>query len=157
MAIKLFAEGFYVTLGVLIAVLLIVGIVMLVKYLVEESEERSNKAKRILKDLNTYVKKQMYEELYYINKYKQQLENGKWPGEMNEKFEELDSDTEIFDTTFNEEGEIEKKKIRLLKLKDCFKHSLTNKKIENSSNDPIQKQQTDNSNKPLENDDNNIQ
>ena len=76
---------------------------------------------------------------------------------MNEKFEDSDPDTESFDTSLNEEGDIEKRKIRLLKLKACFKHSLTKNTIENLSNGPIQKHQTNNSNKPMENDDKNIQ
>jgi len=119
--IKYILIAFACVIGVALAAGLIVLVVTLIKKISQEMARREKKAKTVLGDREIYLKKQMFEELAYIEKYKKELEEGKWPREMNQKFEydEPNSDDIICEVTEN--GFILRHKKRFLRLKECFK------------------------------------
>jgi nitrogen fixation-related uncharacterized protein len=113
--------GIACTIGVVIAVGAIIFLIGVIRRIYEEMESRERKAETILGDRETYLKREMFEELAYIEKYKKELEQGKWPREMNQKFEYAEPKSKGFICEVSEEGLIFKPRKRFLKLKDCFK------------------------------------
>nr|MCR5454499.1 hypothetical protein [Bacteroidales bacterium] len=85
--LKYIVMGFACTVGVVLVGVVAACVIMLFKRISDEIDSRERKAKTILDDRNIYLKNQMFEELAYIEKYKKDLEQGKWPREMNQKFE----------------------------------------------------------------------
>ncbi len=82
-----FLTSFVGTFGVLVAIGVIVGIGMLIKRATEKKEAREKKAKTVLEDRDIYLKKQMFEELSYIENTKRNSNkaNGpaKWTKSLN--------------------------------------------------------------------------
>ena len=108
---------------------------------------REKKAKTVLGDRDIYLKKQMFEELAYIEKYKKELEQGKWPREMEKKFEYNEPKTNEYICEFTESGLLIKPKKRFLKLKDCFKKKKGDKQDDNQPKDnPKEVKKKDNDN-----------
>ena len=116
-----FLTSFVGTFGVLVAIGVIVGIGMLIKRATEKKEAREKKAKTVLEDRDIYLKKQMFEELSYIEKYKKELQQGEWPREMDEKFEYNEPKSKDFIFEISADGFIFKRRKRFLKLKECFR------------------------------------
>lgn len=126
--------------GVALAVGCIAFVISIARRISDEINSREKKAKTVLGDRDIYLKKQMFEELAYIEKYKKELEEGKWPREMNQKFEydEPKSDDIICEIT--ESGFLLKHKKRFLRLKESFKK----KKGDNDKNKKNNKDKGDN-------------
>nr|MCR5454115.1 hypothetical protein [Bacteroidales bacterium] len=91
--------------------------------------------KTILDDRNIYLKNQMFEELAYIEKYKKDLEQGKWPREMNQKFEYDEPESKEFICELTEDGFFIKHKKRFLRLKECFKKKKQSNNDKGKEND----------------------
>lgn len=113
--------AFLCVIGAAIAVGLLTLIYRLIQKISDDMEDREKKAKTILGDRDLYLKKQMFEELVYIEKYKKELEQGKWPREMEEKFEYNEPESDVYVLEETETGTFIKPKKRWLRLKDCFK------------------------------------
>jgi hypothetical protein len=124
--------AFLCVIGAAIAVGLLTLIYRLIQKISDDMDDREKKAKTILSDRDLYLKKQMFEELVYIEKYKKELEQGKWPREMEEKFEYNEPESNVYVLEETEEGLFAKPKKRWLRLKDSFKHKKgDNKKDKN--------------------------
>ena len=113
--------AFLCVIGAAIAVGLLTLIYRLIQKISDDMDDREKKAKTILGDRDLYLKKQMFEELVYIEKYKKELEQGKWPREMEEKFEYNEPESDVYVLEETETGTFIKPKKRWLRLKDCFK------------------------------------
>ncbi|MBQ5576535.1 MAG: hypothetical protein IIT37_10860 [Bacteroidales bacterium] len=113
--------AFLCVIGAAIAVGLLTLIYRLIQKISDDMDDREKKAKTILSDRDLYLKKQMFEELVYIEKYKKELEQGKWPREMEEKFEYNEPESDVYVLEETETGTFIKPKKRWLRLKDCFK------------------------------------
>lgn len=113
--------AFLCVIGAAIAVGLLTLIYRLIRKISDDMDDREKKAKTILSDRDLYLKKQMFEELVYIEKYKKELEQGKWPREMEEKFEYNEPESDVYVLEETETGTFIKPKKRWLRLKDCFK------------------------------------
>ena len=113
--------AFLCVIGAAIAVGLLTLIYRLIQKISDDMDDREKKAKTILSDRDLYLKKQMFEELVYIEKYKKELEQGKWPSEMEEKFEYNEPESDVYVLEETETGTFIKPKKRWLRLKDCFK------------------------------------
>ena len=119
--VKIMIIAFLCVIGAAIAVGLLTLIYRLIQKISDDMEDREKKAKTILGDRDLYLKKQMFEELVYIEKYKKELEQGKWPREMEEKFEYNEPESDVYVLEETETGTFIKPKKRWLRLKDCFK------------------------------------
>jgi hypothetical protein len=113
---------------------------MLIKRATEKKEAREKKAKTVLEDRDIYLKKQMFEELSYIEKYKKELQQGEWPREMDEKFEYNEPKSKDFIFEISADGFIFKRRKRFLKLKECFKNK------QQPKDDPKEVKKKDNDN-----------
>ena len=130
--VKIMIIAFLCVIGAAIAVGLLTLIYRLIQKISDDMDDREKKAKTILSDRDLYLKKQMFEELVYIEKYKKELEQGKWPSEMEEKFEYNEPESNVYVLEETEEGLFAKPKKRWLRLKDSFKHKKgDNKKDKN--------------------------
>ncbi len=130
--VKIMIIAFLCVIGAAIAVGLLTLIYRLIQKISDDMDDREKKAKTILSDRDLYLKKQMFEELVYIEKYKKELEQGKWPREMEEKFEYNEPESNVYVLEETEEGLFAKPKKRWLRLKDSFKHKKgDNKKDKN--------------------------
>ncbi len=118
---KIMFIAFLCVIGAAIALLVVVSLYKLYLSICDKMEDREKKAKTILGDRDLYLKKQMFEELVYIEKYKKELEQGKWPREMEEKFEYNEPESDVYVLEETETGTFIKPKKRWLRLKDCFK------------------------------------
>lgn len=119
--VKIMIIAFLCVIGAAIAVGLLTLIYRLIRKISDDMDDREKKAKTILSDRDLYLKKQMFEELVYIEKYKKELEQGKWPREMEEKFEYNEPESDVYVLEETETGTFIKPKKRWLRLKDCFK------------------------------------
>ncbi len=119
--VKIMIIAFLCVIGAAIAVGLLTLIYRLIQKISDDMDDREKKAKTILSDRDLYLKKQMFEELVYIEKYKKELEQGKWPREMEEKFEYNEPESDVYVLEETETGTFIKPKKRWLRLKDCFK------------------------------------
>jgi hypothetical protein len=119
--VKIMIIAFLCVIGAAIAVGLLTLIYRLIQKISDDMDDREKKAKTILGDRDLYLKKQMFEELVYIEKYKKELEQGKWPREMEEKFEYNEPESDVYVLEETETGTFIKPKKRWLRLKDCFK------------------------------------
>ena len=144
---KIFLIGVICTLSVAAVIGVIAFIAKVAKSISNKRESNKRKAKTVLSDRETYLKKQMYEELAYIEKYKKQLEQGEWPSEMDKKFEYEESKNKGYVCEVTEEGIVIKPRKRFLRLKECFKQ--TKKK-----DDKAKKQQAEDVNNKKDNDNN---
>ena len=118
---EVIATSFWGTFGVLLAIGAIVAIILIFKKIIEVMEARERKAKTVLEDRETYLKNQMFEELAYIEKYKKELAQGKWPREMDQKFEYNEPKSKDFIFEISEDGFVFRRPRRFLRLKECFK------------------------------------
>ena len=118
---KIIIIAFLCVIGAAAALGVISLIYMACQKISNDRNSREKKAKTVLGDRDIYLKKQMFEELTYIEKYKKELEQGKWPREMEKKFEYNEPKTNEFICEITETGLLIKPKKRFLKLKDCFK------------------------------------
>lgn len=132
-------KGISLTIGALIAIVSIVLLGVIIKRISDEVSGRKRKAKTVLGDRETYLKKQMFEELVYIEKYKKELEQGKWPPEMDKKFEYAEPKSQEFICEITEFGLLFKPKKRFLRLKECFK----NKQQPKDDNKDVKKKDDD--------------
>lgn len=129
---KIMITAFLCVMGGAIAVGLLTLAYRLILKIHDKMEAREKKAKTVLDDRDFYLKKQMFEELSYIKKYLKELEQGKWPSEMEEKFEYNEPESNVYVLEETEEGLFAKPKKRWLRLKDSFKHKKgDNKKDKN--------------------------
>ena len=119
--VKIMIIAFLCVIGAAIAVGLLTLIYRLIQKISDDMDDREKKAKTILSERDLYLKKQMFEELVYIEKYKKELEQGKWPREMEEKFEYNEPESDVYVLEETETGTFIKPKKRWLRLKDCFK------------------------------------
>lgn len=114
-----FLAGWWGALGVAAVVGLILLITRLVEILVEKHDKMANKPKLALSYEKEYLKHELYEELFYINKYREQLNKGEWPKEMEEKFEiACEKGTSA---GLDSEGDLYTYKKEFLRLKDKFR------------------------------------
>lgn len=114
-------KGISLTIGALIAIAGIGLLGAIIKRISDEVSGRKRKAKTVLGDRETYIKKQMFEELVYIEKYKKELEQGEWPTEMDKKFEYSEPKSKEIICEITEEGLRLRPKRRFLRLKECFR------------------------------------
>ena len=129
---KIMITAFLCVMGGAIAIGLLTLAYRLILKIHDKMEAREKKAKTVLDDRDFYLKKQMFEELSYIKKYLKELEQGKWPSEMEEKFEYNEPESNVYVLEETEEGLFAKPKKRWLRLKDSFKHKKgDNKKDKN--------------------------
>lgn len=132
---KIMFTAFLCVIGASFALLLVVLLYRLYLRICDEMEAREKKAKTVLDDRDFYLKKQMFEELSYIKKYLKELEQGKWPSEMEEKFEYNEPESNVYVLEETEEGLFAKPKKRWLRLKDSFKHKKDDKnKVKDDKN-----------------------
>lgn len=116
-----FLAGIWGTLGVITIIALIVGIIALAEWFDKWKTKHENKPNMALGYEKEYLKRQYYEELFYINKYRDQLQKGEWPREMDEKFEfAIEKETSA---GLDSEGFIYTYKKSFLRLKDKFRKS----------------------------------
>ena len=120
---KYFLIGIACTLGVVAVIGVAIIIIGIIRRISDNMDSRESKAKTVLGDRETYLKRQMFEELSYIKKYQKQLEKGEWPSEMNKKFEYEESKNKGYVCEVTEEGIVIKPRKRFLRLKECFKHN----------------------------------
>ena len=149
--IKFAVIAFVCVIGGAVAVGLVALIIRLAEKISDDMDSREKKAKAILSDRDLYLKKQMFEELAYIKKYQKELEQGKWPSEMEKKFEYNEPASDVYVLEETDFGMIAKPKKRWLRLKDCFKKKLDDSKpkdntTDNSSDNPKDVKETDNDN-----------
>ena len=106
---------FFATLGVGLAI----GLYRLLKWLVityhDIKQFDYQRAHDILDDRGFYIKKEMFEELFYIKKYEKELSEGKWPRELDNLFEYTETPVDL-GTELTEDAIIVRKK-HILKLK----------------------------------------
>ena len=144
---KYFLIGIVCTLGVLAAIVLVTIIIAFIKRVNDKMDSRKSKAKTVLGDRETYLKRQMFEELAYIKKYKKQLEQGEWPSEMDRKFEYDKPKSRELVCEITSDGLIFKRRKRFLRLKESFKN--TQKK-----DDKAKEPKTEDANNKKDNDNN---
>lgn len=132
---KIMITAFLCVMGGAIAVGLLTLAYRLILKIHDKMEDREKKAKTVLDDRDFYLKKQKFEELSYIKKYLKELEQGKWPSEMEEKFEYNEPESNVYVLEETEEGLFAKPKKRWLRLKDSFKHKKDDKnKVKDDKN-----------------------
>lgn len=121
---KSFCEGLNTGFGLLVALAIVLGTCALLFRLgcaiKTKIQERRSRARFVISNWKTYISKGYFEELALLSKYKDILEQGRWPMDLEGMFEWK---TESEKAITNKFGDLEYTRNSILSLKTKYKKS----------------------------------